>query len=438
MSNHVCPGNLDSKQLCARTLAVAASSLSLLFAGCNSQPKPEVAATQFLQDTVKQYGALKSYSVVASWNAAVDGVNVAEERKFDYTAPNLYKVVSTHDNTLQETSVSDGVQLSEYSNVPGIMPLIDYAPETFAAAASAQMKSVLSASDPIYGFLGGDYGKLVAPGVVPSYGESLSLAGVDCQTVVFKSPVYGQIEAVVGIKDHTVRRIKFDGASLITGLKSKDTPMFAKTLPNTPIKSAEIVETYSGESLNPTLPETTFDTRIPFDLPPFNPTGKTLPEHVASSDGGDSGSGEASASGLPIGTIAPDITVTDVKTGSKMTLSSLRGHPVMIDFWATWCPPCRESLPLTQEFASKYGPQGLQVMAISSEDTDTITAFIKKNKYTFPTYKAADDASLSSYHVNGIPALFLIDKDGKIAHFQEGYGGPEPEREALKQIGFGS
>ena len=436
MSDEVRAYSPAGRRRCGQHLLLAAAA-GVFAAGCNRQPRPAVPPAQFLRDTVSRYGALKSYSVAAAWSAAVDGVTLAEQRQFDYTAPNLYRSVSTHDSTLQETSVSDGSQVSEYTNVPGMMPYIDNAPEKLSEAASAQMTGVLSGSDPIYAFLGGDYGKVVAPGTAPSYGHFVSLGGVDCQTVIFTSPVYGRMEAVIGIKDHLVRKIRFDGASLIAGAKQTDPHLFAKPLPAMPPKRASIVEDYSEQKLDPTLPDTTYETRIPLDFAPYNPTGARAPGQVASSGAG-SDSGEPAPSGLPVGTLAPDFTVIDVKTGRKVSLSSLRGHPVMIDFWATWCGPCRMSLPLTQEFASKYGPQGLHVMAISAEDSGTINAFLKKNKYTFPTYNASDEAAMTAYHVDGIPALYLIDKDGKIAHFQDGYSGPEPEREALKQVGFGT
>jgi thiol-disulfide isomerase/thioredoxin len=263
--------------------------------------------------------------------------------------------------------------------------------------------------------------------------------GVDCQTVIYQSPAFGQVQATIGVKDHLVRKVVYDGAPLLAKAGAMKAWEFAKPVPSPAPQSLPVTESYDTSVLDSAIPDSTFETRVPETLPPLQLPGQPSSRQVAQGGGAgqddDAGQG---TDGLPVGSVAPDITVTDVRSGQSMKLSSLKGHPVMIDFWATWCPPCRMSLPLTQKFAKQYGPQGLQVMAISDEDRTTISKFLDQNHYTFPTYRDADQSATMAYHVTGIPAIFVIDKDGKVKHYQAGYGGPEPEEEALKQVGFGA
>jgi peroxiredoxin len=137
---------------------------------------------------------------------------------------------------------------------------------------------------------------------------------------------------------------------------------------------------------------------------------------------------------VPIGGDAPDFTVKDLQ-GKSYTLSSLRGRPVMIDFWATWCPPCRKGLPETEETYRKYGAQSLAVMTISNEDVATIGAFVKKNHYTFPTYRDPNDDASKAYNVTGIPTLVIIDATGKLVAYYVGLQDPEAIQGALKKAG---
>jgi len=126
------------------------------------------------------------------------------------------------------------------------------------------------------------------------------------------------------------------------------------------------------------------------------------------------------------GQVAPDITFTDL-SGETYQLSDLRGTPVFVDFWATWCPPCRAEMPHIQALYEELGvsaerPGGqIRILGASSEDTATVQAFIAKNKYSFPiaTVPAAD--ALSMFKTTSIPTGFVIDAEGVIrAHLVGG------------------
>src|SRR3569832_1026140 len=106
---------------------------------------------------------------------------------------------------------------------------------------------------------------------------------------------------------------------------------------------------------------------------------------------------------VPKGKPAPDITVQGMN-GKPVKLSSLRGKPVFLDFWATWCPPCRASLPHTQKLAKLHG-KNITVLAISNEDAKTIQSFMKENKYSYPAYRDTNNSAGTKYKVQGIPTF---------------------------------
>jgi thiol-disulfide isomerase/thioredoxin len=125
--------------------------------------------------------------------------------------------------------------------------------------------------------------------------------------------------------------------------------------------------------------------------------------------------------GLPVGTDAPDFKLTTLD-GKTVELSKLRGKPVFIDFWATWCEPCRRALPHTQKLADKYGKDA-HILAVNlKEDPDAVRQFLQSNNYTFTVPMDTDGSVAAQYRVRGIPHFVLIDAQGKIQFVQVGYG----------------
>lgn len=106
--------------------------------------------------------------------------------------------------------------------------------------------------------------------------------------------------------------------------------------------------------------------------------------------------------------------------GGKLSLpKDLAGKVVVVDFWATWCPPCRATIPLLVKMYEKYKDKGVQIVGISLDrpgQTEALAAFIKENKMTWlQTYSGkADDPTARRYGVDSIPAVWVVGKDGKI------------------------
>ena len=106
-----------------------------------------------------------------------------------------------------------------------------------------------------------------------------------------------------------------------------------------------------------------------------------------------------------------DFTLKDLK-GKPVTLSSLKGKVVMVNFWATWCPPCRKEMPDLDAIYTHYKDQ-LVILAISDEEISKVGPYVEQTNYHPVVLLDRDKKVAAMYHVDGIPKSFVYDKDGK-------------------------
>lgn len=118
---------------------------------------------------------------------------------------------------------------------------------------------------------------------------------------------------------------------------------------------------------------------------------------------------------LKVGQPAPDFTLVDL-AGKPVTLSSFQGQKaVVLDFWATWCAPCRMALPDLQSLADKYADRDLEILALDqSEGAGQVRGFIERKQYTLKVLLDQGNAVGEAYGVRGIPTTVLIDKIGVV------------------------
>ncbi|GEM_PF-1190009 len=100
--------------------------------------------------------------------------------------------------------------------------------------------------------------------------------------------------------------------------------------------------------------------------------------------------------------------------GRKWTLSELRGKVVLVNFWATWCPPCRKEMPDLDALYKKYTNQGFVVLAISDEQPEVVRSFLAKHKVAYPILLDPGDIVHKRFSVDGIPKSYLYDRNRKL------------------------
>lgn len=119
--------------------------------------------------------------------------------------------------------------------------------------------------------------------------------------------------------------------------------------------------------------------------------------------------------------VSYDFTLQDLE-GKPVSLSDYKGKVVFIDFWASWCPPCRASIPAVENLYEQYkDDEDFVVLGINlQEDKDTILKFMKKQKMNYPVL-LSDKKVISNYKISSIPRFFIIDKNGEIYNKYVGF-----------------
>lgn len=144
--------------------------------------------------------------------------------------------------------------------------------------------------------------------------------------------------------------------------------------------------------------------------------------------------GAAELPELKTGSPAPDFQLTGLD-GQTGRLSDYRGRAVVINFWASWCAPCKNEMPLLQKYSQKYSP-GLVVLGINSQESARIAGeFVKEMGVSFPVYLDESGKTGADYQVRGFPTTFFVDAQGVLRTLHIGELDEEQLTAYLAQIG---
>jgi len=132
-------------------------------------------------------------------------------------------------------------------------------------------------------------------------------------------------------------------------------------------------------------------------------------------------------------TDAPDFTLESLD-GKSLRLSDLRGKAVLLNFWATWCVPCKIEMPWLVELQKEYGPQGLQIVGVAMDDSskEDIAQFAKDMGVNYPVLIGKNDVA-DAYAVPAMPESFFIDRDGRIVDKIIGLKGKADIEESVRK-----
>jgi thiol-disulfide isomerase/thioredoxin len=131
-----------------------------------------------------------------------------------------------------------------------------------------------------------------------------------------------------------------------------------------------------------------------------------------------------------VGTFAPTWAGATPVGSAPKSIESLRGRVVLIDFWATWCGPCRLVAPRLSALQTHYGAQGLSVVGISADNAEEVAAFAGRTAMRYPVVVDTKGETSRAYTVSSLPTLFIIDKRGVVRDVEIGF---DPSRDGQRE-----
>jgi len=153
--------------------------------------------------------------------------------------------------------------------------------------------------------------------------------------------------------------------------------------------------------------------------------------------GGSGGGGDAKSPGAAAGGVnnpAPDFTLESVNGAGKAGISAWKGKVIVVDFWATWCEPCKKSFPKLQELSTKYKASGLEIVGVSEDDDDSgIKEFGATYGAKFPLVWDKDKSVAGKWKPASMPGSFIVDRKGVVRFVHSGFH-PGDEVELDKEI----
>jgi cytochrome c biogenesis protein CcmG/thiol:disulfide interchange protein DsbE len=137
----------------------------------------------------------------------------------------------------------------------------------------------------------------------------------------------------------------------------------------------------------------------------------------------------------PKGSMAPAFELTSIPDGKSVPLASFRGKAVLLNFWATWCGPCKIEMPWLVDLQKRYGPQGLQIVGVAMDDTSNkeIADFAHKMGVNYVVLKGTEKVGDLYGGIDRLPLTYYLDRSGKVVDETVGLAGESVIEDAIKK-----
>lgn len=348
---------------------------------------PQAQATL---DQIRQaYGNLQSLSLAGTVDAKIDVAGQRHDQHATFTsafkAPNQFR----HEVPGEILVGSTGAKAYIYSEKDKQYLQTDAPQEKVSPAKMPPfVAGLLSRQNPsLLMALSKDAAAELIAGAVSVEQSPDEKVGQTSYTALQIQTPQGNEHVLVDPSTHLVKQVKLDLSKMLE----------QQGAPN--VKQAELVFDYS-----------TTQTDAPLNAAQF---AWTPPKDAVDASKQPPPQQEAQANELE-GKPAPDFTLDNLNGGTQ-SLSQLKGSVVVLDFWATWCPPCRESLPHLDALYKELSPKGLKVFAVDlQEEKSTVSDYIKKHNLTFPVLLDSTGKVGGLYKANAIPQTVVVAKDGTV------------------------
>lgn len=140
----------------------------------------------------------------------------------------------------------------------------------------------------------------------------------------------------------------------------------------------------------------------------------------------------AVAEGIKVGDPLPNLAAANLE--GKLP-DNLKGKVVLLDFWASWCDPCKASFPAMEELQKQYGPRGLVIVAVNvDENRSDMEDFLKEHTATFTVVHDAEQKLVAEAGIATMPSSFLVDQSGRVRFVHTGFHGEETKKEYRQEI----
>jgi len=383
----------------ALRLLVCTAMICAAAAACNSTPPPPPTAIDVLKAANAAAMKLDSISYDADFSAEgplasqiTPMKGKVQARRAAAGEPTPFRV---NGSMTKRGSASEVVQFQLAFDGKNVFT-VESQTKTFANGPVGNGMSISSPLFPPRYLSDSPFDQEINNGVLDYQGES-EVGGVKCHVVGArgKESTSQTTKLFIGVKDSLLRRTE---TSVVL-------PAMAGAGAQAPTR---IIFTTTGLVANPTLGDEVFRLECPegYLKQPIAP-----PQTASQSDGL-----------LPVGSDAPDWELRDSE-GKVVSLKSLRGKVVLLDFWATWCGPCKMAMPGIQKLHEKYKDKPVAVFGVNCRERPggmDPMAYVKEQKFTYGQLLKGD-AVAGAYRVGGIPCLYVIGPDGKIIQAIAGY-----------------